>query len=122
MVRMMTDIYRIKSIFRYKTSAVCMLIGLLVSFLALYYGNRSQMRLSNALLEKNNNTYRHEIAGLYYGKGILVEALPSGQNGNCIIEGFSVLFDGPQYISGVKVVIYMLRCIFYILQINKILL
>ena len=61
-----------KNVFRYKTSSICFFVGMAFSFIALYYGNRSEFKLRNAMMEKNGNKYQYETDVSYYGTSFLL--------------------------------------------------
>lgn len=95
-----------KHIFRYRLSAVCFYFGMIIAFLALYYGNRSRMRLENAIMEKRGNLYRNEIQASYYETDFSMDTFPKGREGNCTIIDIYLLFDDVQLIHGVYIVAY----------------
>lgn len=92
--------------FRYRASSLCFCVGMVVAFLALYYGNRSNLRLKNAMAETRQNQYRYEVQAVYQGNNLFGSRFPESEEGNCIIHNLYLLFDDVQMIHGVRIVVY----------------
>lgn len=96
----------LKHMFRYRMSSVCFCVGMVVAFLPLYYGSRSELRLKNAMAETGENQYRYEVQATYHGDNLSGDRFPENGEGNCIIHNLYLLFDDVQIIHGVRIVVY----------------
>lgn len=95
-----------KNVFRYKTSSICFFVGMAFSFIALYYGNRSELKLRNAMMEKNGNKYQYETDVSYYGTSFSPDRISKSNRGNCIIRAFYVSLDDAGVITSADIIMY----------------
>ncbi len=95
-----------KNIFRYRTSSICFFVGMAFSFIALYYGNRSEFKLRNAMMEKNGNKYQYETDVSYYGTTFSPDCIFKSDRGNCIIRAFYVSLDDAGVITSADIIVY----------------
>ena len=95
-----------KNVFRYKTSSICFFVGMAFSFIALYYGNRSEFKLRNAMMEKNGNKYQYETDVSYYGTSFSPDWISKSDRGNCIIRAFYVSLDYAKVITSADIIVY----------------
>lgn len=96
----------VKRIFRYKTSSVCFLTGIVVSFLALYFGIANQRELSLAIEEISQYQYEYNcnFSVAFSDAGQMV--FPDYGHGNCIISNFEVAVDDANGIVLSDIIVY----------------
>ncbi len=95
-----------KKIFRYRMSSWSFVLGMIISFVSLYLGVRSQMALKNAYAEKNGNTYQFETYCTYAGKQFSPDIIYNAGYGNCMIEELYVMLDDVHSINAINIIIY----------------
>ncbi len=96
----------IKKIFRYKTSAVCFLTGIIVSFLSLYFGIANQRELSLAIEEISQYQYEYNCDFRVSFGDISQIIFPDYGHGNCIISSFEVSVDNANSVVLSDIIVY----------------
>lgn len=106
MTNIMTNTPRIKKLFRYKISSVCFLTGIVVSFLALYFGIANQRELSLAIEEISQYQYAYscDFSVAFSDTGQML--FPDYGYGNCIIKNFEVSVDDANGVIFSDIIVY----------------
>lgn len=106
MINIMTNTPLFKKLFRYKTSAVCFLTGIVVSFLVLYFGVANQRELSLAIQEISQYQYAYscDFSVTFSDTGQML--FPDYGYGNCIITGFEVSVDDANAVILSDIIVY----------------
>lgn len=96
----------LKRLFRYRISVICFILGMSVSFLALYYGNRSVYEYNNSLNDAAKTHYEFEQKATFYGDRLPLSNVPVMDTGNCNLYGLYLTFNAPNITTGFWVSIY----------------
>ena len=96
----------VKRFFRYKISTICFVVGMFVSFLALYYGNRSVYEYQCSVNETSQTHFRYEQKASFFGESMPVDELPKSDIGNCILHGLYLTIDQPNITTGMWISVY----------------
>ncbi len=103
---MTTNISLIKKMFRYKISSACFLTGIVVSFLALYFGVANQRELSLAMEEISRYQYEYSCDFIVSFRDISQMLFPDYGQGNCIIKNFEVSVDDANGVILSDIIVY----------------
>lgn len=81
----------LNKIFRYKMSTICFIIGIIVSYLAIYFGVANQREIEYAIKETKKYEYEYSCDYSAIFKDKLY--IPNYGQGNCTIKSFPVSVD-----------------------------
>lgn len=95
-----------EKVFRYRLSTICFIVGMVVSILALYYGNRSIYEYNCSVDEMDNLHFKYETKAMFYGKSLPVEDIFVSETGNCTLYGTYLTINKSNVTTGIWISLY----------------
>ena len=95
-----------KRFLRNKASNICFVIGMVTSFLSIYFGNQSIYKYCVSAYEARDYHFTFEKKTTWYGTSFPIDDIPSELDGNCMLHGLYCTVDAAAVTTGIWICLY----------------